>query len=115
MKISPSSNAIWKGISAVKVGKPERLTQTEGWHDIQMSPDCKHYVDTWSSLTVPNVTDLCYSDGSPMRNLLIAEDPTLDYAYTEIALGKIKSAGRTADPTHWYLQKKPISLSRGLN
>ena len=70
-----------------------------------MSPDCRHYIDTWSSLTVPNVTDLCYSDGSPLRNLLVAEDPTLEYAYTEIVLGSIKSADGRFD--NYYRLIKP--------
>ena len=112
VKITPNSNAIWKGVSAVKIGKPQQLTQTEGWHNIQMSPDCKHYVDTWSSLSVPNVTDLCYSDGSPMRNLLIAEDPTLEYAYTEIVLGKIKSADGKFDNYYRLIKPKDFDPSK---
>ena len=112
VKITPNSNAIWKGVSAVKIGKPQQLTQTEGWHNIQMSPDCKHYVDTWSSLSVPNVTDLCYSDGSPMRNLLIAEDPTLEYAYTEIILGKIKSADGKFDNYYRLIKPKDFDPSK---
>ena len=105
VKITPGSNAVWKGVSAVKIGKPHRLTETEGWHEIKMSPDCKHYVDTWSNITVPNVVDLCHSDGTPMRNLLMAEDPTLEYAYTEIVLGSIKSADGKFD--NYYRLIKP--------
>ena len=112
VKVTPSSNAIWKGVSAVKIGKPERLTQTEGWHEIKMSPDCKHYVDTWSSLTVPNVIDLCNSDGTPMRNLLTAEDPTLDYAYTEIVLGSIKSADGKFDNYYRLIKPKDFNPSK---
>ena len=112
VKITPNSNAAWKGVSAVKIGKPQQLTQTEGWHNIQMSPDCRHYVDTWSSLNVPNVTDLCYSDGSPMRNLLIAEDPTLNYAYTEIVLGKIKSADGKFDNYYRLIKPKDFDPSK---
>ena len=112
VKITPNSNAAWKGVPAVKIGKPQRLTETEGWHDIKMSPDCKHYVDTWSSLTVPNVIDLCYSDGSPMRNLLIAEDPTLDYAYTEIVLGKVKSADGKFDNYYRLIKPKDFDPSK---
>ena len=112
VKITPNSSAIYKGVSAVKIGKPQRLTQTEGWHNIKMSPDCKHYIDTWSSLTVPNVTDLSHSDGSPMRNLLIAEDPTLDYAYTEIVLGKIKSADGKFDNYYRLIKPKDFDPSK---
>ena len=79
-----------KGIEAVKAGKPERLTSEEGWHDIAMSPDCRYFIDSWSSLSVPRVTYLCTADGKPTRHLLTAEDPTLDYAYTEISLGTVR-------------------------
>ena len=105
IKITPNADTAWKGVEGITIGTPQRLTQTEGWHEIKMSPDCKHYIDTWSSLTVPNVIDLCHSDGSPMRNLLIAEDPTLGYAYTEIVLGKVKSADGKYD--NYYRLIKP--------
>ena len=94
-----------KGADAVKVGKPERLTTEEGWHNIMMSPDCTQYVDSWSSLTVPGVANLCTSDGKVVKNLMTAEDPTLDYAYTEISLGTVKSADGQYD--NWYRLIKP--------
>ncbi len=105
IKIAPTADTGWKGVEAVTIGEPQRLTQTDGWHEIKMSPDCRHYIDTWSSLTVPNVIDLCHSDGSPMRNLLIAEDPTHGYAYTEIALGSVRSADGKYD--NYYRLIKP--------
>ena len=105
IKITPNADTAWKGVDAITIGEPQRLTQTSGWHKIKMSPDCKHYIDTWSSLTVPNVIDLCHSDGSPLRNLLIAEDPTLPYAYTEIVLGSVKSADGEFD--NYYRLIKP--------
>ena len=94
-----------KGVEAVKVGKPERLTTEEGWHSIMMSPDCTQYVDSWSSLCVPGVANLCTSDGKVLKNLLTAEDPTLGHAYTEISLGTVKSADGKYD--NWYRLIKP--------
>ena len=105
ISLKVSKEAGKKGIKGVRNGKPEQLTQTEGWHDINMSPDCMHYIDSWSSLSVPRVIDLCNSDGSPKRNLLIAEDPTADYAYTEITLGTVKSADGRFD--NYYRLIKP--------
>ncbi len=98
-------NVAKKGVAAVKIGKPERLTKAEGWHTIEMSPDCSHYIDSWSNLCTPRVTDLCSSDGKLIRNILTAEDPTLDYAYTEISLGTVKSADGRYD--NWYRLIKP--------
>ncbi len=100
----PKSAAV-KGVPAVKVGAPERLTAAEGWHTIAMSPDCRYYTDSWSSLRNPGMTDLCSADGKVLANLLTAADPTLDYAYTEISLGTVKSADGLYD--NYYRLIKP--------
>ena len=97
-----------KVLTKVKFGKAEQLTKAEGWHSITMSPDLTKYVDMWSNLTTPRVTDLCSSDGKLIKNLLTAEDPTLDYAYTEINLGTIKSADGLYD--NYYRMIKPLNF-----
>ena len=102
VKVSP------KGLSKAKFGKPEQLTVAEGWHNIEMSPDLTQYVDCWSNLTTPRVADLCSSDGKVIRNILTADDPTLDYAYTEISLGTVKSADGQYD--NYYRLIKPIDF-----
>ena len=105
ISISVPKSAATKGATAVKTGKPVRLTQTEGWHEIAMNQDCSRYTDTWSSLSTPRVTDLCTSEGEVLRNLLTAEDPTLGYSYSEISLGTVKSADGKYD--NWYRLIKP--------
>jgi dipeptidyl-peptidase-4 len=97
-----------KGLSKVKFSKAEQLTKTEGWHSITMSPDLTEYVDMWSNVTTPRVTDLCSSDGKLIKNLLTSEDPTLDYAYTEICLGTVKSADGLHD--NYYRMIKPLNF-----
>lgn len=105
ISISVPKSAATKGAAAVKTGKPVRLTQTEGWHEIAMNQDCSRYMDTWSSLSTPRITNLCTSDGKVLRNLLTAEDPTLGYSYSEISLGTVKSADGQYD--NWYRLIKP--------
>jgi dipeptidyl-peptidase-4 len=97
-----------KGLSKVKFSKAEQLTKAEGWHSITMSPDLTEYVDMWSNVTTPRVTDLCSSDGKLIKNLLTSEDPTLDYAYTEICLGTVKSADGLHD--NYYRMIKPLNF-----
>lgn len=112
-EVSPVENHLFrieikglkKGVAKAVFGRPERLTKAEGWHIIAMNKACTRYTDTYSSLTVPNVTDLCKADGTLVRNLLTATDPTLDYAYTEISLGTVKSADGKFD--NWYRLIKP--------
>ena len=112
-EVSPVENHLFrieikslkKGVAKATFGKPERLTKAEGWHNIAMNKSCTKYTDTYNSLTVPNVIDFCKADGTIIRNLLTAEDPTIDYAYTEISLGTIKSADGQYD--NWYRLIKP--------
>ena len=73
-EVSPVENHLFrisvkKAGKSWKFGKPEQLTQESGWHDIAMSPDCKHFVDTWSNISTPHISDLCTSDGKTVRNL----------------------------------------------
>lgn len=107
----PKSSAT-KVSEAVKIGKPEQLTSEEGWHTIAMSPDFRHYTDSWSSLTVPGMTDLCTSDGKVVRNLLTADDPTTGYAYTEISLGTVKSADGLYDNYYRLIKPKDFDPSK---
>ena len=112
-EVSPVENHLFrievknlkKGISKASFGRPQRLTFAEGWHEIGLSPDGKHFIDTYSSLTTPRIVNLCSTDGKVKANLLTAEDPTLDYAYTEISLGTVKSADGLYD--NYYRLIKP--------
>ena len=112
-EISPVENHLFriaiknlkKGVTKANIGKPERLTTETGWHTIAMNKSCTEYTDTYSSLTVPKVINLCASDGKVIRNLLTAADPTLEYAYTEISLGTVKSADGKYD--NYYRLIKP--------
>ena len=113
-EVSPVENHLFrieikglkKGVAKAAFGRPERLTKAAGWHNIAMNKSGTRYVDTYSSLTVPNVIDLCKADGSIVRNLLSAEDPTLDYAYTEISLGTVKSADGKYDNYYRLIRPK---------
>ncbi len=112
-EVSPVDNHLFrveiknlkKGLKKVRIGKAERMTHVPGWHNISMSPDCKYYIDSYSSLRVPRTVNICSADYKLVKTLLDAEDPTLDYAYTEIVLGTVKSADGLYD--NWYRLVKP--------
>ena len=103
---------IRKGVQKAAFGKPQRLTSEEGWHEIALSPDCRHFIDSYSSLSVPRVVNLCTADGKIKENLLTAEDPTLDYAYTEISLGTVKSADGLYDNYYRLIKPKDFDPSK---
>ena len=112
-EVSPVENHLFrieiknlkKGVSKAVFGKAQRLTTESGWHTISMSPDCMHFTDSWSNISTPRVIDLCTADGKTISNLLTAEDPTLEYAYTEISLGTVRSADGQYD--NYYRLNKP--------
>ena len=119
-EVSPVENHLFrieiknlkKGVAKATFGKPQQLTTETGWHDIAMSPDCRHFVDTWSNLTTPRIIDLCTADGKTVTNLLTAEDPTMDYAYTEISLGTVKSADGLYDNYYRLIKPKDFDPSK---
>ena len=112
-EVSPVENHLFrigvrnlkKGVTKASVGKAQRLTCEEGWHHIALSPDCRYFIDSYSSISVPRVLDLYSADGTKIMNLYTAEDPTTDYAYSEIVLGTVKSADGLYD--NYYRLIKP--------
>jgi len=119
-EVSPVENHLFrielknlkKGAGKAAFGKPQRLTHEEGWHEIALSPDAGHYIDTYSSLCTPRVINLCRSNGKTVANLLTAKDPTAEYAYTEISLGTVKSADGKYDNYYRLIKPKDFDPSK---
>ena len=99
-EVSPAENHLFR--ADIRSGKILRLTEEPGWHNIRLSPDCRQFIDRFSSINNPGQTDLCTTDGKKRETLVKAEDPTTDYAYTEILYGTIKSADGKYD-NHYRL------------
>ena len=93
-EVSPIENHLFrirlKGRKTV--GKPQRLTPEEGWHQVTMSPDCSQFIDRYSSLNVPGVTQVRNADGSFREMILTALDPLDEYAQCRVELGTTPSA-----------------------
>ena len=54
----------------VKIGGPiERLTQGPGSHQVNLSPDGRHYLATWSDLQTPSKLKLFTADGKLVRTV----------------------------------------------
>ena len=45
----PGKNAVNKA----KFYKPVQLTSGRGWHHVQLTPDCKWFLDAWSNTSTP--------------------------------------------------------------
>lgn len=78
-------------------GKPRRLTNEEGWHNISMSPDCSKFIDRYSSFNVPGVTLVKNADGSILDRILTATDPLDEYAQCKVEMGTVKASDGVSD------------------
>ena len=118
-EVSPAENHLFripltvrKGrkpvIERVKAGPAERLTAERGWHDIAMNGDCSLFIDSWSNLNVPLVTDLRHADGTLLKNLLVAEDPLKGFASCEVEFGTVPSADGLYE--NYYRLIKPLGF-----
>jgi len=59
-------------------GKSTRLTGVPGWHDLEVSPDCRYYVDVQSSLLSPSRVTFHDSSGGELAVLEDNPTPELD-------------------------------------
>ena len=93
-EVSPIENHLFRiRLNGHKlVGKPQRLTPEEGWHQVTMSPDCSQFIDRFSSFNVPGVTQVRGADGSFREMILNALDPLDEYAQCRVELGTTPSA-----------------------
>ena len=105
-EVSPVENHLFS--VDIRSGKVRRLTFATGWHTVSLSPGCRYFTDSYSSLCVPGVTDFCSTDGRERVNLLTAPNPVAGYRYCEISLGTVKSADGKYD--NYYKMIKPLDF-----
>lgn len=48
---------------------PQQLTQPAGWHDVEISGDCSHYIDRYSNTTTPPKVTLYRIEGQHLHDL----------------------------------------------
>ena len=112
-EVSPVQNHLfsisigkYRKLSKARFGKPVRLTNEEGWHNVSLSPDCSKFLDSWSSYDLPRKTALKSTDGRTSELLFEAPDPLADYARCEMEFGTVKSADGQFD--NYYRFYKPL-------
>ena len=92
-EVSPIENHLFRvRLRRGRISRPERLTFEEGWHNIDLSPDCSKFIDRYSSLNVPGVTLVKKADGTILDRILTALDPLDEYAQCKVELGSVRSA-----------------------
>lgn len=118
-EVSPSQNHLFSisvsvpsraagRLDKYRFGKPLRLTEEEGWHNVEMNDDCTLCIDKWSSFNVPGVSAMKTADGKLVRILKTAEDKLEAFGTGEVVLGTVKSADGRFD--NWYRLYKPLGF-----
>lgn len=103
---SPIQDHLW--YVDFKSGKRHQLTPESGTHKINLSPDSKFFITTWSNTSTPGITYLKEVKGKIFRELHKAENPLKDYTLGEITISTIKSADGKTDL--FYRIIKPASF-----
>ena len=98
-------------LAKAKISAPQRLTIEKGWHKISMSPDCRHFIDNWSSFDTPARVNLAASDGKVIRQLFASPDPLEGYKTGEVRFGTVKSADGQYD--NYYRMFLPVDFDPG--
>ncbi len=91
------------------VEQPVRITQERGWHDVKMSRDARHFVDTFSSVDQPPQVSLRDSKGRRLawllENRLDTSHPYAPYLadHARVEFGTLAADDGTT--LHWQLMK----------
>ena len=105
-EVSPVERHLFR--KDLRTGHTARLTRVEGWHTCEISPDGRWFADNYSSLRVPRVVAVGSTDGRIYREEFRAADPSAEYNYCPIELGKVRSADGKYD--NYYRLIKPIDF-----
>lgn len=81
----------------LKSKKVKQLTKESGYHKVNFSGDFSHFVDTYSSTSVPNVVSLKTEKGEILKELLRAKNPLENYAFSLPEISTIKAADGKTD------------------
>ena len=79
-------------LNKVRIGKPERLTEAEGWHTVSFSPDGSRFIDRWSAVDMPGKCVLRRADGTIEKELEPSPDPLASYAPVTVEFGSVPAA-----------------------
>ncbi|MES2103456.1 MAG: S9 family peptidase [Pseudomonadota bacterium] len=99
-----------------QAGQPTRITQADGWHDIQFSKQGNIFIDTWSNPDTPPQVSLRNADGSMLtwieQNELNEKHPYARYrdAHVPTEFGTLKSED---GQTLYYSLRKPLNFEAG--
>jgi len=77
----------------LKSGYMKRITRVEGTHAVVRNDECNLFIDSYSSLGVPNITKVIDADGKVINSLLNSPDPLSGYRIGRTRIFKIQDKG----------------------
>ena len=95
-------------LAMLRLGKPERLTEASGWHDVVMSPDGCRFIDFSSAVDQPGKVELRSSNGKLESTLHFNQAPLTDFAPVTVEMGTVPSAD--PDYVNYYRLVKPAGF-----
>ena len=122
MKVDEARRQVWFAANGREPGDPYlqhvyrvdfdgkrlvHMTPGEGWHEVSLSPDLAHYVDTYSRLDRPNVTELRDARDGRLLETLERGDASALFAAGYRAPETFSAPGRDGKTPIWGLVVRP--------
>lgn len=79
-----------KTLSKSKIGKPQRMTEERGWHNITMTSS--GYTDSWSNFSNPGSIRKYDLNGELLETVQTCDNPLSEYALGRMEFGSVPSA-----------------------
>ncbi|HEX2867506.1 MAG TPA: S9 family peptidase [Ignavibacteriales bacterium] len=75
----------------LRSGKLQKLTSSEGTHELKISPEGEYFIDAFTSISTPPVVSLMDSDGKMIKEIFRFDNPLKDYKLGQTRLFSIKA------------------------
>ncbi|GGC78884.1 peptidase S9 [Undibacterium terreum] len=99
-----------------KAEQPKRITQADGWHDIQFSRQANVFIDTWSNPDTPPQVSLRNADGSMLtwieHNELNSQHPYAKFRDAHVPTEFGTLTAEDGQTLHYSL-RKPLNFDAG--
>jgi dipeptidyl-peptidase-4 len=94
-KESPIERHLYK--TNIKNGKTTKLTQVQGTHSVLFNADAKLFIDTWSNIKTPQLSEIVSLKGTKVRTIIKSANPLATYKMPEMKIGSLKAADGVTD------------------
>ena len=101
-----------KAVEKARFSKPVQLTSGRGWHNVELTPDCRWLLDRWSNTSTPIQVYRRSTDGKVNEKLYEGPDPLEGYASCQVELGTVPSADGQYENYYRLIYPKDFDPSR---